>query len=414
MEQATSKERKKPVAKGAGIRKSGLAAWKDKTGMSVKRPKGDEVVEVSPTTAANKEYKWIIMPKAFQDATKLPGIVTGTVSAIWGHSNVGKTTFINHALASAQNMGYIPVIIDTENSFSFQYAKSMGFKAEPIYGNVEVEHVDPDTGEISTTIENQIINWDGDFIYYNNKILAERFGDIDYQTGKKVSKKRNVAVVEDVASAILELLDAQDNGDIQQGFLFCWDSVGSIGCFRDYASASKIPNPMWGAAAVNQAFSPIVNDRIPSSRKVSSKYENTFLYVQRVWLDSTSNPVGMPTMQPRSGKGLYWATRLCFLMGGQLTSGIKRLTATSKGFTYTYGIETKIKVLKNHLDAPYNVCFEKNLVATDTGFIGVDELEEYKRTHITQIIAKLNEMAGGKVQVTEKDIQFEEHEEESE
>jgi hypothetical protein len=406
-----AEQAKKPVKKGVGIHKSGLSAWKEKSGMAVEVPKEDEVVEVSKMTSANKEYKWITMPKAFQEATKLPGVLTCCVSGIWGHSNVGKTTFINHAIASAQRTGYIPVIFDTENSFSFQYAKSMGFQAEPVYGNVEVEHIDPETGEVTTSIEKQIINWDGDFIYYNNAILAERFGDIDYQTGKKVSKKRNVAVVEDVAHAIMELLDAQDNGEIDRGFLFCWDSVGSIGCFKDYSSASKIPNPMWGAAAVNQAFGPIVNDRIPASMKASSKYENTFLYVQRVWLDSTSNPVGIPTMQPRNGKGLYWATRCCFQMGSQLTSGIKRLTAASKGLTYTYGIQTKIKVIKNHLNAPYNVCFEDSIVATDTGFIGVNELDEYKKTHVSHILKKLNEMDDGKFEVKANEITFGETEE---
>ena len=53
------------------------------------------------------------------------------------------------------------------------------------------------------------------------------------------------------------------------------------------------------------------------------------------------------------------------LLGGQLTSGTKRLTASSKGLNYSYGIETKIKVLKNHLDAPHNVCYEGNMIASD-------------------------------------------------
>ena len=401
---------KQAIKKGTGIQKRGLNAWKEKTGMIIDKPKEDEIVQVSNLSNANKEQSWILMPKSFQDVTKLPGIPECTVVSVIGHSNVGKTTLINEALASAQHQGLIPVIIDTENSFSFQYARSMGFEAEPIYGTVEVEDVDEETGEITTHTERQIINWDGNFIYYNNKILAERFGDMDYTTGKRVSKKRTTAVLEDVAMAINELLDAQEAGEIEQGFLFCWDSVGSIGCWKEY-NAGKIGNAMWAAGAISQAFSSIVNDRIPSSKKVSSKYNNTFLYINKVWMDNMTSMSG-PIMQTKGGKSLKYATRLEILLGGQLTSGIKRLTAVSKGINYSYGIQTKIKVLKNHLDAPHNVCYEGPIIATDTGFVGLDELDRYKKEHISVILKQLNELAEGNFEVNESDVNFTEVEDE--
>ena len=88
-------------------------------------------------------------------------------------------------------------------------------------------------------------------------------------------------------------------------------------------------------------------------------------------------------------------------MGGQLTSGIKRLTATSKGATYSFGTETKIKILKNHLDAPHNVCYEGKMIATDVGFISPDDLETYKKEHISQILTELNKLnkEGGEYEV---------------
>lgn len=401
---------KQAVKKGTGLHKRGLDAWKEKMGMSIEAPKDGEIVELSTYSNANKEQSWILMPKAFQEVTKLPGIPECTVVSVIGHSNVGKSTLVNEALASAQKQGLIPVIIDTENAFSFQYAKSMGFEAEPIYGNVEIETVDDETGEITTHVERQIINWTGNFVYYNNTILAERFGMNDYSTGKKLSKKRTTAVLEDVACAINELLDAQEEGDIQQGFLFCWDSVGSIGCWKEY-SAGKIGNAMWAAGAISQAFSSIVNDRIPSSKKVSAKYNNTFLYINKVWMDNMTSLSG-PIMQTKGGKSLKYATRLEILLGGQLTSGIKRLTATSKGLNYSYGIQTKIKVLKNHLDAPHNVCYEGSIVATDTGFVGIDDLDRYKKEHISVILKQLNKMSEGNVEINENDINFTEEEDE--
>ena len=400
---------KQAIKKGTGItKKAGLAAFKEKIGLNTTPEK-----IITTVSNANKPQSWILMPKAIQEATKLPGVCEGTVSSIIGHSNVGKSTFINHAVTSAQRQGLIPVIIDTENSFSFQYAKSMGFNAEPIYGDVEVEDIDPETGEVTVHTENQIIHWDGDFIYYNNHLLCERFGDIDYSKGVKTKTQRKIAVVEDVASCINELLDAQDDGEIEQGFLFVWDSVGSIGCYKEYNSgAGKIGNPMWTAAAISAAFNNIVNDRIPSSRKTTSKYNNTMLYVNKVWLDSMSNPVGPAIMQTKGGKSLKYATRCEFLLGGQLTSGVKRLTATYKGFTYSYGIETKIKVLKNHLDAPHNVCYEGKLIATDTGFVSPDDLDTFKKEHISQILKELNKMSNSTEEIKAEDVEFGETEDE--
>ena len=393
---------KQAIKKGSTVKKKGLSAYKEKIGLNSSNEK-----IISSVSNANKPQSWILMPKAVQEATKLPGVPENTVVSVLGHSNVGKTTLINHAIASAQRQGLIPVIIDTENAFSFQYAQNMGFKAEPIYGDVEVEEVDPETGEFTTHTENQIIHWDGDFIYYNNKLLCERFGDVDYAKGTRTKTKRKIAVVEDVAACINELLDAQDNGEIEQGFLFVWDSVGSIGCYKEFNSAAgKIANPMWTAAAISAAFNDIVNNRIPSSRKTTSKYNNTFLYVNKVWMDSITNPIGPAIMQTKGGRSLKYSTRCEYLLGGQLTSGIKRLTATSKGFTYSYGIETKIKVLKNHLDAPHNVCYEGKLIATDIGFISPDDLELYKKEHISEILKELNRISEGKENFTAKDVEF--------
>ena len=401
---------KQAIKKGTMTKSAGLSAFKEKVGFNASSGTVNTTI-----SNANKPQTWILMPKAYQEATKLPGIPENTVVSVIGHSNVGKSTLINHAIASAQAQGLIPVIIDTENSFSFQYAQNMGFKAEPIYGDVEVEDIDPETGEITTHMENQIVHWDGDFIYYNNRLLCERFGDIDYSKGTKTKLKRKIAVVEDVASAINELLDAQDNGEIEQGFLFVWDSVGSIGSYKEYnsgAGTGKIGNPMWTAAAISAAFNLIVNDRIPSSKKVSSKYNNTFLYVNKVWMDAMTNPVGPAIMQTKGGKSMKYATRLEILLGGQLTSGTKRLTASSKGLNYSYGIETKIKVLKNHLDAPHNVCYESNMIASDMGFIAPDDLDTYKKEHIGAILKELNKLAEGKFEVTADDVVFNETEDE--
>ena len=396
---------KQAIKKGAGIvKKAGISAFKEKKGM-VYTPSDNN--EVSIVSNADKPMEWLTMPEAFQDATKLPGIPIGYVTSIIGHSNTGKTTLLNHAMVSAQRQGYIPVYFDTENAFSFEYAVKMGLDATPVYGDVQVEDIDPETGEVSYHIENRIVNWEGNFLYYNTTKLAEQYGTFDYSTGKDTTKNRGEAVLEDIARCMQELIIAQREGEIDQGLVFIWDSVGSIGCYKEYKSLSA--NNMWAAGALSVAFMKVVNDLIPSSRKVSSKYTNTFIYINKVWMDNTTSPT-QAIMRPKGGNAFKYATRLEILMGGQLTSGVKRLTATAKGLNYSYGTETKIKVLKNHLNAPHNVCYEGPLVATDTGFISVDSLEDYKKNHVSVILKELQNRASDGIKVKESDIEFQETE----
>lgn len=379
---------KQVIKKGATIKKAGgVSGFKERKGMN---REDDKAKLTASSSIADKPMDWLIMPKAFQDATKLPGIPIGYSTCVMGHSNTGKSTLINHAIVAAQRQGIIPVIIDTENSFSFDYAVAMGFKANPVYGDVDVEVVDPDTGEITVETKNMVIHWNGDFLYYNNNILIEQYGNYDYATGKTTESYRTSAVIEDVSACIDEILKSQASGEIDQPLLFVWDSIGSLNCFQSY-NAKGIPNKMWNAGAMKACFEDLVGAKIPGSRKVSSKYTNTFLYVNKVWLDSQSNPVGPAIMKPNGGTSMTYKARLEIVMGGKLTAGIKKLSATAKGAKYSYGIETKIRVEKNHLDAPYNVTYEGPIIATDTGFVAADELETFKKEHVSRILKELQE-----------------------
>lgn len=344
------------------------------------------------TNNADKEMEWLIMPQAYQEALKLPGIPVGYVSTIVGHSNTGKSTLVNHAIIAAQHRGDLPVIYDTENNFDFTYAIDMGMDATPVYEDVEVPYIDPETGEESTIIEHKIVNYEGNFIYFNSNMLAERYGKRDYMSGKELSKSRKMPVIEDIAYSMNEFMDAQDNGDIECGFVFIWDSVGSIGSYK--GQVSKTNNAMWDANAISTAFSGILNTRIPISRKVTSDYTNTMIIINKIWLDSMTNPVAPPSIQLKGGATIFYATRLMILMGGQLKSSIKKLTATAKGASYTFGTQTKIKVLKNQLPSPFTITYEGEVVCTPNGMISTDKnaIEEYKKSHLKDILGKINEM----------------------
>ena len=378
-----------PLKKAPIKKKATIDALKEKMGFGVSVEKG----KVQGASNADKPMDWIVMPKAFQDAVKIPGFPQGYVSTICGFSNTGKSTLVNHAIVAAQRQGLIPVIYDTENNFDFQYAIDMGMEATPVYGDVDTEVVNPENGEGSIVTERKIIEYTGQFFYFNNSILVDHYGDIDYSTGKRGGKKRTKAVIEDMVYSMNEFLEYQSNGDLEQGILFIWDSVGSIGGLKSYNS--KVGNNMFDAGTISAAFQDIMDNAIPSSRKISSPYTNSMILVNKVWLDGTTNPMAPPSLEMKGGRSIMYRSRLVVLLGGQLKASIKRLSAVSKGLTYNYGILTKIKVLKNQLPAPFNVTYEGELICTDVGIIGTskEEQDDFRKNHVSDILKKLNEIA---------------------
>ena len=362
-------------------------------------------------SSASKPQSFIAMPEAFVEATKLPGIPEGTTTLIFGHSNTGKSLLKNCLIASAQRQGILPVIYETENNFSFPFAMSCGMQAEPVYGEVEVEDVDEETGEVTYKKETQIINYTGSFLYYDSAILADRYGDIDHSQGKKVTKKRTQPVIEDIAYSMNEILDAQEDGRIQQPILFIWDSIGSIPSYR--SMTSKTSNAMWDAGALSQCFNMLLNNRIPSSQKISSPYLNTFVAVNKIWVDSMSSPMAAPSMQLKGGNSLNYAARLTIQLGGTIRAATKKLQAETKGVKYTYGLTTKIKVIKNQLDSPYNVTYEGSFNCVPDGMIPESRLADYKKQNISKIIKQLSDQLaerGEQMDINESDVAFSEEE----
>lgn len=360
---------------------------------------------------ADKEMAWITMPPAFMEAVRLPGFPKGYVSSIIGHSNTGKSTLVNHALSESQRQGDLPVIIDTENNFDFTYAMNMGFKATPVKEKIEEEVTDTETGEVKTVKNEKIVRYDGDFIYVNSAMLADMYGQNDYSTGKERSTKRSLPVIEDVACFVNDVLDAQENGELDQNIVFVWDSVNSIGSWQG-ASSDKKENNMWKAGAIETAFNSIFNDRIPRSRKVGSPYTNTLILIQKVALDTS--PTGIVSAKGKGGKELKYAARLQLFLGGVTGSGTKSLSAVSRGVTFTYGTETKVKVPKTQLPSPYCISSEGKFVCTAQGIIKSSEIDEYRKKNLPLILDRLNSMLkemSSESSVSSEDIEFVENEE---
>ena len=395
---------KQAIKKKAFTRPS-IASIKEAMGLNIK----DDDLTVS---SANKPIEFITLPEAFVNATKLPGIPKGELSIVYGWSNTGKSTLINCIIASCQASGILPVIFDTESHFDFKYAIDCGMQATPIHRDVEVEDVDEETGEvIGTHTEDKIIDYEGEFMYFDGEILCQLYGKNDYSNGKEAKKQRKVPVLEDIAFAINKILDLQDEGKIQQDICFLWDSIGSVMSYKSYVS--NVGNNMFDAGAMQSAFNMITNNRIPLSKKVSSPYTNTMFCVNKIWLDSMSAPMAAPSVELKGGKSMYFAAHgLIIQLGGVVKASIKHLTATSKGRNYNWGTLTKIKVVKNQLSTPYNLTYEGTMVCVHNGLISEDQEDAYKKTYVPKIMAELEKAETGKeVVVKEDDITFSETDE---
>ena len=136
-----------------------------------------------------KDQKWIPLSTAFQDVTSVPGIPTGHIVLLRGHSDTGKTTALIEAAVAAQKVGVLPVFIITEMKWNWEHATQMGLQVNEI--------VNEETGEIE--------NYNGFFLY------------VDRET---------INTIEDVSAFILDLVDEQKKGSLPFDLLFLWDSIG--------------------------------------------------------------------------------------------------------------------------------------------------------------------------------------------
>lgn len=393
---------KQAIKKKEVLKKPSVADIMAKMGMKV----DENNLEMSN---ADKPMDFIPLPEAFSNAVKLPGIPQGYTTIITGWSNTGKSTIKNCLIASCINNGILPVIFETESNFDFKYAINCGVKATPVYGDVDVEEVDEETGEIFVTKENRIINYVGEFLYFDTKQLCAQYGDNDYSSGKKTKTKRKVAVIEDIAYAMNDILDMQERGDIQQPICFIWDSIGSIGSYKSLVS--KLGNNMFDAGAISTVFNGILNSRIPMSRKVSEPYFNTFVCVNKIWNDSMNSAMGLPSIELKGGKTFFYGARLIMHLGGVSKAATKKLTATAKGQTYNYGIISKIKVTKNQLPTPYNVTYEGEIACVHNGLCCPEKIDEYKKAYIKDILDGITQQMDVKEEFLDTDVTFSESEE---
>ncbi len=306
-----------------------------------------------------KPLSWLPLSKAYQEVTGLEGIPLCELTLVRGYSDTGKSTVVYEAAVSAQQNGYLPIIIDTENAMKKDHLTKMGF------------------------------DFDGDYIYVDSDYLVQNYG-------KKYDKNFSTPAIEDIAEFMNNILDAQEKDELQMDVIFCIDSFGSVDSRKTLTAKEKDKeaNNMWNAGAMEQAFKGIFHHRIPSTRKVSKKYVAAAVAVQKVWFDSQAG--GQGVLRHKGGEAVYSMSRLILHMGGTKARGVEKINITKNKKTTALGILSPIKVAKNHVS---NISFEGKILSTSYGLVLESELEEFKKNHLSELLSEIGEEGSDDVQM---------------
>lgn len=287
-----------------------------------------------------KKQEFIKVSDALQEALGIEGIPMGQITILRGHSDTGKTTALLETIKGCQRQGILPVIIITEMKWSWEHAIQMGLQV--------TEEVDEETGEIL---------YGGDFIYVDRSSLNS---------------------IEDVAAFMNQLMSDQKSGKLPRDLCFLWDSVGSIPSQQSIDSNKN--NNEWNAGAMSTQFGNNINQKIMLSRKDGYPYTNTFVIVNKVWVQKPMTYGAMPTLKNSCGDKMFFDCVYQIQFGGVSTSGTSKITATRGGKTVEFAKRTKVQLNKNHIDG---ITTNGSIIATPHGFIKdtPNAINNYKKEH---------------------------------
>lgn len=288
-----------------------------------------------------KPQQWVPLSNAFQEVTSVPGIPTGHICLLRGHSDTGKTTALIEAAVSAQKTGILPVFIITEMKWNWEHAMQMGLDIEEVF--------DEETGEL--------IDYQGNFIY------AER---------------ETIHTIEDVAAFILDLLDEQKKGNLPFDLMFLWDSIGSVPC--ELSVRSNKNNNEWNAGAMSTQFGNSVNQRITLSRKESSAYTNTLVCINKVWTAKPESPMGKPKLMNKGGFAMWFDATFVVTFGNIANAGTSKIKAIKDKKQVEFAKRTNLQIDKNHING---LTTRGKIIMTPHGFINDTDkdLKKYKDDH---------------------------------
>ena len=291
-----------------------------------------------------KPQQWVPLSNAFQEVTSVPGIPTGHIVLLRGHSDTGKTTALIEAAVSAQKSGILPVFIVTEMKWNWEHAMQMGLDVEEIF--------DEETGEL--------MDYQGNFIY---------------------ADRETIHTIEDVAAFILDLLDEQKKGNLPYDLMFLWDSIGSVPC--ELSVRSNKNNNEWNAGAMSTQFGNNVNQKITLSRKESSPYTNTLVCINKVWTAKPESPMGKPKLMNKGGFAMWFDATFVVTFGNIANAGTSKIKAIKDKKQVEFAKRTNLQIDKNHING---LTTRGKIIMTPHGFIEdtEKELKKYKDDHTAE------------------------------
>lgn len=268
-----------------------------------------------------KKAKYVVMEEDIQAALGLPGFPLGDITQIYGDSDTGKSSLMLAAAAQAQKQGIIPVLIIVEKKFREDRAIAMG-----------------------VDLENAIIN-------------------------------RSCRSVEDVFEFADKILASVNKGKLKHDVIIFVDSLGNINSrearIENKDGTTQIKNIHQKNAKVITEHLMIMSDKINDTRFTTSNHYAGLIILNQMY--EAPSLTGIPSHKPRGGKKLKYVASLQIK-----TSKTKELSAIVNGNKKTFGIVTKIKVEKNHINSIKNT--GDFVITADKIFANVKgAIDEYKK-----------------------------------
>lgn len=269
------------------------------------------------------EQRFVVLHEEFQKALGLPGIPLSDVSMGYGLSDSGKTEFMLHVAMAAVKQDILPVLLITENKFK-----------------------------------------------------EERLASFNL-TNKNSILKRNLKTLEDVYDYICQIIAKVKNGTLKKDVIILWDSVASTPSKETFevlkdGTIKKKFGPQKNAAVIGY-YNPFIMDLITTTREKGCDHQVGLYMVNQAYVKPPEFAGGQATIVPNGGEKIWFnlALSLTFKEG-------QRLKAKKDGMDYAFGLVSRLKVEKNHINGMYG---ENKIVFVDGDIIPNTPaaIEKYKK-----------------------------------
>lgn len=277
------------------------------------------------TKLEEKESKYVVLGEELQECLGLPGFPLGDICECYGDSDVGKSTLMLDAAAKALQQDILPVCIIVEKKFRADRALAMGFDPDKAIMNFSCKSIE-------------------DIFEFCDKIIA-----------------------------------AVNKGKIPKDVIIFIDSLGNVNS-REARKENKdgtteLKNIHQKNAKIITEHLMIMSDKIGDTRYTTSPHFVGMVIFNQIY-NAPGLYAGQPVREvPRGGKKLKYVSSLQIQL-----KKVKELEAIVNGNKLAFGIISKLRVRKNHINSIKNtgefVIVEDRIFANEPGAI-----EDYKDDH---------------------------------